>query len=80
VKTLALDTVILHYNAGAADDLAGVALTVNLAKPSPGTEHLGVSDLDQVDLVFGTESFNELEVFGLRASLDEYAEVSLAFV
>ena len=97
METLALDTVVLDDNAGAADDLARVALTVDLAKTGPGTEHLGVTDLynscqsepymilesthlDQVDLVLGTESFNQLDVLGLSAGLDQNGKMCLAFV
>ena len=80
VETLALGTVVLDDDARAADDLAGVALTVDLAETSPGTEQLGVGDLDEVDLVLSAESLNELDVLGLRARLDEDAKVSLTLV
>lgn len=80
MQTLALDTVVLDDYARATDDLAGVALTVNLAETSPSTEDLGVTDLDQVDLVLGAESLNELYVLSLRAGLDEDAKVSLTLV
>ena len=48
METLGLDAVVLNDDARAADDLAGVALTVDLAKTGPGTEHLGVTDLYNV--------------------------------
>ena len=80
VETLALDTVVLDDDARAADDLAGVALTVDLAEAGPGTEDLGVTDLDEVDLVLGTEGLNQLDVLGLSAGLDEDAEVGLTLV
>ena len=80
VKTLGLNTVVLDDNARAADDLARVALTVDLAETSPGAEHLRVSDLDQVDLVLRAESLDELDVLGLGARLDEDAQVRLALV
>ena len=80
METLRLDTVVLDDDARAADDLAGVALTVNLAEAGPGTEDLGVTDLDEVDLVLGAEGLNELNVFGLSAGLDEDAKVSLTLV
>ena len=80
METLALDTVVLDDDARASNDLAGVALTVNLAEASPGTEDLGVTDLDQVDLVLGAESLNELDVLGLSAGLDENAKVGLTLV
>ena len=80
VETLALFTIILDNDARAADDLAGVTLLVDLAKTSPLTENLRVTDLDQVDLVFGTECLNQLDVLGLGTGLDEDTQVSLAFI
>ena len=80
VKTLGLNTVVLDDNARAADDLARVALTVDLAETGPGAEHLRVTDLDQVDLVLRAEGLDELDVLGLSAGLDEDAKVSLTLV
>ena len=54
VKTLAVGTIVLNHDTRAADDLTGVPLLVDLAQTSPLTENLRVTDLDQVDLVFGT--------------------------
>jgi hypothetical protein len=45
VETLALNTVFLDDDARASDDFARVALTVDLAETSPGTENLGISNL-----------------------------------
>ena len=80
VETLGLLTVVLDDDAGAADDLTGVALTVDLAETGPGAEGLGVRDLEQVDLVLVAESLDELEVLGLVAGLDKNAKVGLAAV
>ena len=80
VKTLGLNTVVLDDNARAADDFAGVTLTIDLAQTSPGTEDLGVTNLNKIDLVLGAEGLNELNVLGLSAGLDEDAEVGLALV
>lgn len=80
METLRLDTVVLDDNTAATNDLTGVALTVNLAETSPGTENLGISDLDQVNLVFGAKGLNELDVLGLSAGLDEDAKVGLTLV
>jgi hypothetical protein len=80
IEALALDTIISHHYARASDDLARVALPVDLAQPSPSAENFGVSDLDQVNFVLGAEGFNELDVLRLRAGLDEDAQVGLAFV
>ena len=80
VQALAVSTVVLDDDTRAANDLAGVTLLVDLAETSPGTEDLGVTDLDQVDLVLGAESLNELDVLSLRAGLDEDAKVGLTLV
>ena len=80
METLALSTVVLDDNARASDDLAGVTLTVDLAKTGPGAEDLGVGNLDEVDLVLSTESLNELDVLGFCARFDEHAKVGLTLV
>ena len=80
METLALNTIVLHDDTSAPNDLAGVPLLVDLAKTSPGTEDLGVSDLDQVDFVLGAQGLDEFDVLCLGARLDEHAEVGLAFV
>lgn len=80
VETFGFDSVFFDDNAAAANDLTGIALTVDLAETSPGTEDLGVSDLDQVDLVLGAKSLDELDIFGLSAGLDKDAKVGLTLV
>jgi len=80
VETLRLHTIFLDDNARAADDLAGVALTVDLAETSPGSEDFGIADLDEVDVVFGAKSFDELYVLGLSTSVDQDTKMSLALV
>ena len=69
VETLALNTIVLDNDTGAADNLTGIALLVDLAKTSPLTENLRVTNLDQVDLMFGTEGLNQLNILGLSAGL-----------
>ena len=80
VAALALAAVLLDDDARAADDLARVALAVDLAEARPGAEHLGVADLDERDLVRRAERLDQLDVLGLRARLDEHAQVRLALV
>lgn len=80
MQAFRLDTVVLDDDARAANNLARVALLVDLAKTSPGTEDLGVTDLDEVDLVLSTESLNELNVLCLRAGLNKDAKVGLTLV
>lgn len=80
VQTLTLNAIVLNDNTSTPNDLARVSLLVDLAQTGPGTKHLRVTDFDQVDLVFCAESFDELDVFGFRASFNEDAKVSLTFV
>ena len=80
METLALNAVVFHDNTSASDDFAGVTFLVDLAQTSPGTEDLGVSDLDQVDFVLSAQGLNELDILRLGASLDKHAEVGLALV
>ena len=80
MQALRLNTVVLDDDAGAADDLARVALTVDLAETSPGAEDLRVTNLDEVDLVLSAEGLDELDILGLSARLDEDAQVRLALV
>lgn len=80
MQPLALNAVVLDDDTRAPDDLARVALLVDLAQASPGAKYLCISNLDQVDFVLGTEGLDELDVLGLGACLDEYTEVSLALV
>ena len=47
VEPLALLAVVLHDNARAANNLARVTLTIDLAKAGPGTEDLGITNLEQ---------------------------------
>ena len=80
METLALGTIVFDNDTRATDHLTGVALLVDLAKTSPLTENLRVTDLNQVDLVFGTEGLNQLEVLGFATGLDEDTQMSLAFI
>ena len=80
VEALALGTIILDDNARTADNFARVTLLVDFTKASPLTKNLRVTDLDEVDFVFGTEGLNQLDVFRLSAGLDEDTQVGLAFI
>ena len=80
VETLGLGTIIFDNDTRAADDLAGVTLLVDLAETSPLTENFRVADLNQIDLVFGTEGLNQLDVLGFGTGLDKDAQVSLSLV
>ena len=77
VQPLALLAVVLHNNARAPNDLARVALAVDLAETRPGAEFFCVGDLDEVDAVLSAESLDELEVLLLRVVLVEDAQMRL---
>jgi hypothetical protein len=53
------------------NDLTGVTFTIDLTETGPFTELLGIRDLDQVDVVFSTEGFNQLEVLRLGTRFTE---------
>jgi hypothetical protein len=59
----------LDDDARASNDLSRLALSVNLAQTSPGAQNLGVLNLDEVDLVLGAKSLDELDVLLLGARL-----------
>ena len=80
IHALAFRTKVLDDDTRAPDDLSRVTLLVDLAQSSPLPEHLGVADLDEVDLVLCTECFDELDVLGFGARLDEHAKMGFALV
>ena len=80
MKPLALNSVLFDNDARTPHHFTRIALPVDLAQSSPGTKDFSISDLDQVDFMLGTESLDELDVFGLRACFDEDAQVRLALV
>ena len=80
VQTLAVGAKVFDDDTAAAYDLAGISLTIDFAETSPGAQNLRVTDFDEVDLVLGAESLDELDVFGLGTGLYQDAKVSLALV
>jgi hypothetical protein len=67
VQALGLLAVVLDNDTRASDDLSGVTLSVDLGQTGPGTQDLGVGDLDEVDVVLGAKSLDQLDVFGWRS-------------
>jgi hypothetical protein len=67
VQALGLLAVVLDNDTRASDNLSGVTLSVDLGQTGPGTQDLGVGDLDEVDVVLGAKSLDQLDVFGWRA-------------
>lgn len=77
---LGLLTPVLDDDARAVDDLAGVALAVDLAETGPLAELLAIGDLDERDGVLAAEGDDQLLVGLLLARLVEDAHVGLAAV
>ena len=63
---------------GGSDDLAGVALLVDLAETSPLAQLDLVVDLEQVDAVLGAQGLNQLDVVVLIAVRGQHNEMRLA--
>ena len=80
VQGLAVLTVRGDGDGGAGDDLAGVALLVDLAETDHLAELLVLGDLDEVDVVLVAESLDQLDVVGLITVLGQDAEEGLALV
>jgi len=59
------------------DDLTGISLAVDLTETSPLAELLFIGHLDEGDLMFGTESDDELDVGIFLAVLVEYTHMGL---
>lgn len=64
----------------ATDDVLGNTILVNLAKTNPLTKLLGVRNLEELDLVLGTESLNKTKVFLLLARLSQDTKMGLTAV
>jgi len=69
---------ILDNNARTINNLSGISITINLAKPGPLAQLLPVRNLDQRDLVLAAQGHNELLVRFLLAILIEHAHVRLS--
>jgi hypothetical protein len=80
VEPLAFNAVVLDHNTRAPDNLARVTLPINLAKPSPSTEDLGIANFDHLNLVLSAKSLDEFDILRLRTFLNEDAQVGLAFI
>lgn len=80
MESLGVSTEILNDNTAAANDLAGVTLTIDFAETSPGTKNFGISDLDQVGTMLRAKGLNKLDVFSLSASLDQNTEVGFTLI
>jgi hypothetical protein len=80
VPSLWFRTILLHDDAGAPNDLARVALTVNLTEASPGTENFGITDTNKWNAVRAAKCLDEFYVLRLSASLDKNAEMGFALV
>lgn len=71
MKTLTFHTIIFYNDAGAANNLSGIPVAVNLAETNPGSKLLCVRDFDKVDFMFGAEGLDEFDILRFRASFDK---------
>ena len=77
MASLGIFSVLLDNNARTTDNLARIAIAVNLAEACPFAQDLRVSYLDKGNGMRGAKRFDELDVFCLRASLNEHTKVGL---
>lgn len=77
VEGLGVLTVVLDGDGGAASDLSGDALLVELALAEPFAEFGSLLDLEERDVVGLAEGSDELLVLGIIAVTGENAEESL---
>ena len=80
VTTLRLGAVLFDNNTRAADNLARVTLSVDFAETCPGSENLGISNLDQRDLLRRAEGLDEFNILGLSACINKHTKMGLASV
>ena len=80
VEAFTLNTILLDDNTTASYDLPGVTFTIDLAKTGPRSQNFGVSNFDEIDFMFSTESFDELDVLCFRAGLNKNAKMRLTFI
>lgn len=80
MKPLTFHTILLNDNTSAADDLSGIALSINLTQSSPSSKQFCVGNFNEIDFVFSAEGFNEFDVFGLSTGLNEDAQMRLTLV
>jgi hypothetical protein len=70
--------VYLDNNTAAANHLSGFSFFVNLAQSCPFTKFLAIINLDQVDLMFSTQSFNKLHICSLITILSQDTKMGLS--
>ena len=80
VEAFTLNTVLLDHDTTASYDLPGVAFTIDLAKTGPRSQNLGVTHFDEINFMFSTKSFDELDVFCFCAGLNKNAQMRLTFI
>jgi len=75
MASLGIFAVFLNHNARTTHNLASIAITVNLAKARPFTQHLRIPDLDEWNGMRSAKCFNELDILCLRAGLNKHTKV-----
>jgi hypothetical protein len=76
-KSFGLLAKVLDNNARARNNLAGVALSIELAETSPLTEILVGGDVQEADVLLSGKSLDELLVSSLSAVLGQENKAAL---
>lgn len=80
IEVLGLLSKVADDDTVATNDVLGNTILIDLAKTNPLTKLLTAGNLDQLDLVLGTEGLDQTGVLGLVAGLSEDTEVSLTAI
>jgi hypothetical protein len=79
-QSFRLLTIILHDNTTRSNNLSSISLSIKNTKTRPFSKLLSIGNLDEIDVVFGTESLNELGIRLWIARLGKHSEMSLATI
>jgi hypothetical protein len=80
VEAFTLNTILLDDDTTASYNFPRVTFTIDLAKTGPRSQNFGISNFDEIDFMFSTESFDEFDVLCFCASLDKNAQMRLTFI
>ena len=80
VEAFTLNTIFFDNDTSASYDLPGVTFTIDFAKTGPRSQNLSVTHFDEINFMFSTESFDELDVFCFCAGLNKDAQMRLTFI
>jgi hypothetical protein len=70
-------SIILHHNTTRPNNLASISLTIKHTKSSPLSKLLPISNLDEVNIMFGAKSLNKLIIRLRVARLGKHSKMGL---